>query len=94
MSVLPSELWHQALDAIVLHIQQAEELLNIVHLHPLPLRLWQLLVWLGQKFGREDDAGRLIDLQLTHQQLAEAINTSRVTVTRLLKQFESQGERI
>ena len=36
VSVLPSELWHQALDAIVLHIQQAEELLNIVHLHPLP----------------------------------------------------------
>ena len=38
VSILPSELWHQALDvdAIVLHIQQAEELLHIVHIQPLP----------------------------------------------------------
>ena len=91
VSILPSELWHQALDAIVLHIQQAEELLHIVHIQPLPLRLWQFLVWLGQKFGHDVDTGRLIDLQLTHQQLAEAINTTRVTVTRLLQQLESKG---
>ena len=91
VSILLSELWHQALDAIVLHIQQAEELLHIVHLQPLSLRLWQFLVWLSQKFGREDDTGQLINLELTHQQLAEAINTTRVTVTRLLQQFESEG---
>ncbi len=91
VSILPSELWHQALDAIVLHIQQAEELLNIVHLQPLPLRLWQFLIWLGQKFGHDVDLGRSINLRLTQQEIASAINATRVSVTRTLQQFESEG---
>ena len=91
VSILPSELWHQALDAIILHIQQAEELLHIVHLQPLPLRLWQFLVWLGQKFGHDVDLGRSINLKLTHQEIASAINTTRVSVTRTLQQIESEG---
>ena len=91
VSILPSRLWCQVLDAIVLHIQQAEEVLSIVHLNPVSLRLWQFLVWLAEKFGRDVEQGRLIDLGLTQQELAEAINTTRVTVTRLLRQFESEG---
>ncbi len=92
MSILPKPLWYQASDAIVLHIQQAEELLNIVHLNPVSLRLWQFLVWLGDRFGRDVDQGRLIDLGLTQQELAEAIGATRVTVTRLLGQYESEGK--
>lgn len=86
VSILPSAVWCQVLDAIVLHIQQAEELLCIVNRNPVKQRLWQFLVWLGQKFGRDVEQGRLIDLGLTQQELAEAINTTRVTVTRLLRQ--------
>ncbi|MBV9386251.1 MAG: Crp/Fnr family transcriptional regulator, partial [Chroococcidiopsidaceae cyanobacterium CP_BM_ER_R8_30] len=52
-SILPVELWSQAVDAMVSHIQQAEEILNIVHRKPVALRLWQFLLWLGQKFGRD-----------------------------------------
>ena len=91
VSILPEELWYQALDAIVLPIQQVEELLSIVHQKPVSLRLWQFLIWLGQKFGRDVEQGRLIDLELTHQEIAEAINTTRVTVTRMLQQFELEG---
>ncbi len=91
MSVLPSGLWYQSLDAILLHIQQTEELLSIVHRNPMSLRLWQFLVWLSQKFGRDVDQGRLIDLRVTQQEIAEVINTTRVSVTRLLQQFESEG---
>jgi CRP-like cAMP-binding protein len=89
--ILPSVLWCQALDAIVLHIQQAEELLSIVHRNPVRQRLWQFLVWLGEKFGRDVDAVRLIDLEVTHQEMADVVNTTRVTVTRLLQQFEESG---
>jgi len=35
-------------------------------------------------------AGELIDLRLTHQGIAEAIGSTRVTVTRLLKELESE----
>lgn len=91
MSILPEALWCQALDAIVLHIQQAEELLDIVHRNPTSLRLRQFLLWLAQKFGRDVDQGRLIVLGLTHQEMAAAIGATRVTVTRLLQQYEAEG---
>ena len=91
VSILPEALWYQALDAIVLHIQQIEELLSIVHRKQVSLRLWEFLVWLAQKFGRDIEQGRLIDLPVTHQEIAEAINTTRVSVTRMLQQFELDG---
>ena len=90
-SILLSGMWEQALDAMLSHIQQAEEILSIVHRKPVSLRLWQFLVWLGQKFGRDVDQGRLIDLGITHQEIAEVINTTRVSVTRMLQQFEEEG---
>jgi len=91
ISLLPKTLWHQAVDAIVWHIQQTEKLLSIVHLNPTSLRLWQFLVWLSDRFGRDVDQGRLITLPLTHQEIAEAIATIRVTVSRLLQQFKLEG---
>jgi CRP-like cAMP-binding protein len=84
-------MWHQAVDAFLSHIQQAEELLSIVHRKPISMRLWQFLVWLSDKFGREVEQGRLIDLGVTHQEMAEVLNTTRVTVTRLLQEFEEEG---
>jgi CRP-like cAMP-binding protein len=53
-------------------------------------KLWSLLLWLCEKFGYTIQEGYLIDFRLTHQDLAELADTSRVTVTRLLKQFEAQ----
>jgi CRP-like cAMP-binding protein len=91
VSILLETLWCQALDAIVSHIQQAEELLSIVHRKPASVRLWQFLIWLGEKFGRDVEQGRLIELELTQQEMADAVNITRVTVTRLLQQFESEG---
>lgn len=91
MSILPSDLWYQALDSMLFHIQQAEELLSIIHRKPVSLRLWQFLIWLAQKFGRDVAQGRLIDLGVTHQEMAEVINTTRVSVTRMLRQFEEDG---
>jgi len=91
VSLVPAHLWHQVLDAIVLHTQQTEELLYILHQQRIPLRLQQLLGWLAQKFGREVDQGQLIDLRLTHEELAEVLSTTRITVTRLLNQFEREG---
>jgi CRP-like cAMP-binding protein len=54
-------------------------------------KLWTLLLWLFEKFGYPVQEGYLVDLRLTHQDLAELADTSRVTVTRLLKQFEENG---
>jgi CRP-like cAMP-binding protein len=50
-----------------------------------------LLGWLAKKFGRQVEGGQAIDLRLTHQEIAEILGITRVTVTRLLKEFEDQG---
>jgi CRP-like cAMP-binding protein len=92
VSVLPPHLWYQDIDALLSHIQQAEELLSIVHRKPIALRLWYFLLWLSEKFGCEVEHGKLVDLNITHQEIAEVLNTTRVTVTRLLQQFEEEGK--
>ncbi len=92
VSLLPPMLVYRSLDTLVGQFQQTEELLSILHSHPVKERLWQFLVWLSQKFGRDVDQGRLIDLPMTHQELAEALATTRVSVTRLLQVFEYQGK--
>lgn len=91
ISIVPPHLWHQDINALLSHIQQAENLLSIVHRKPISLRLWQFLVWLSEKFGRDVEKGKLIDLNVTHQDIAEVLNTTRVTVTRLLQQLEEEG---
>lgn len=91
VGLVPAHLWYLVLDAIILHTQQTEELLHILHHERIPIRLLQLLGWLVQKFGTEVDQGQLIDLRLTHEEIAEVLSTTRVTVTKLLKQFEQEG---
>ena len=91
VSLLPPTLLYQELNALIGQFQQNEKLLSILHLHPVKERLWHFLVWLSQKFGRDFDQGQLIDLHLTHQEMADALATTRVSVTRLLQVFEAQG---
>ncbi|MBD2500512.1 Crp/Fnr family transcriptional regulator [Anabaena azotica] len=88
---IPQHHWHKYTNDLLAHIQYSEELLSIVHRKPVALRLWQFLVWLSEKFGRDLTQGRLIELYITHQEIAEVLNTTRVTVTRLLQQFEVEG---
>lgn len=49
-------------------------------------------MWLAQKLGRKVDRGWQIDFKLTHQELAEAVGGSRVSVTRLLSELEKAGD--
>ena len=91
VSLLPQEQWSQSVDDLLKHIHQVQELLSIIHQKPIQRRLWQFLSFLAQKFGVEIEQGVLIDLNLSHQAIAETINVTRVTVTRLLQTFEHEG---
>lgn len=76
---------------LLAHIQQAEAFTLIRSHRRVEDMLLKLLVWLSKRFGREVEQGHLIELRLTHQDLAELLGTTRVTITRVLKQFEQQG---
>lgn len=53
-------------------------------------RLIHELAVLARDFGREQDAGVLIDLPLTHADLAEFAIASRANVARVMKRFERE----
>lgn len=78
-------------DFIHRHLRQTEELLYIMRAEKMRDRLCQMLTWLGQKFGKEIEIGQLIDIHITHQDLAEIIGATRVTVTKLVNLLEKEG---
>ena len=76
------------------HIQQMGMLLQLTRIRPAEARLFNLLIWLGERFGTTTDQGRSVPLEamnLTHRQLAEMSSVSRVTVTKSLGQFRQRG---
>ncbi|HEY9903964.1 MAG TPA: Crp/Fnr family transcriptional regulator [Candidatus Sericytochromatia bacterium] len=90
-TVLPLDRWHLVNEALILHIQQFQDFLEILHCRSVDASLLRLLSWMANKFGHTVERGQLIDLHLTHQEISEIIGTTRVTVTRLLNTFEKQG---
>ena len=72
------------------HIQQAEELLYIIRSDRVYDKLKRLLTWLANKFGQTIEEGKLIDFTITHQELAEALGTTRVSITKLINQLEHE----
>jgi CRP-like cAMP-binding protein len=71
--------------------QQTETLLAIAGLRRVEDRLHRLLLLLQQEVGQPVPEGIRLGIRLTHQTLANAIGTTRVTVTRLLSQMQHQG---
>jgi CRP-like cAMP-binding protein len=88
---IPIDQWYLVNEVLIQHIQQYHEFLEILHHRSIDVSLLRLLNWLARKFGQQVEQGQLIDLHLTHQEISEIIGTTRVTVTRLLNDFEKQG---
>jgi len=76
---------------LTLRLQQTEAWLALAGKRLVTDRLQQFLVMLAQDFGQVEPQGVRIPLRLTHYQLATAIGTTRVTITRLLKDLRDQG---
>jgi len=75
-------------------VQQASKLLQLTRVRPAELRLFSLLIWLGQHFGRVNRRGISLsfdDMNLTHRHLAELAGLTRVTVTKVLSRFRQDG---
>ncbi|PSB03307.1 Crp/Fnr family transcriptional regulator [Merismopedia glauca] len=90
-SLLPLENEQIRSEWLLNHLQQIEALIVIRSYRRVDMMLVKLLVWLGKRFGRAVETGNLIDLRLTHHDLAEMLGTTRVTVTRILGKLEEQG---
>lgn len=73
-----------------LRLRQALELVRDLSFKQVPHRLAGLLSRLADDYGTETEAGILIELPLSRQELADIVGTTRETVTRELKKMEKQ----
>jgi CRP-like cAMP-binding protein len=72
-------------------LQQAEMMLALLGQRRVEDRLHQFLLLLKQEVGQPVAEGTRFNVRLTHQHLANALGTTRVTVTRLLGQLRKEG---
>ncbi len=69
---------------------KSQHLLTIIAIKKVEDRLKNLLLLMKQEIGQPVSDGVRLQVRFTHQHLAEAINTTRVTVTRTLGDFQRQ----
>lgn len=86
-----AQLTQIVLQQVIKRMRQTEALLAIAGLKRVEERLQQLLGLLKQEMGQSIHEGTRLTVRLTHQNIANAIGTTRVTVTRLLGDFQKQG---
>jgi CRP-like cAMP-binding protein/PAS domain-containing protein len=75
-------------------LRQTESLLVISQLRQIQERLQQLLEWLKENFGQKVSQGTRLSIRLTHEEIASACGTTRVTITRALCKLKQQGKLI
>ena len=66
-------------------------MLSFVQMRPVETRLRHLLKFLGDETGERTPQGMRVGVRLTHEQLGAMISSSRVTVTRIIKDFRAEG---
>ncbi len=72
-------------------LQQMEILLTLRNKSQVDERLLGLLAFLAHEFGKETSEGIDIDIRLTHQQMANMVGSTRVTVTRCMGALRKTG---
>jgi CRP-like cAMP-binding protein len=85
------ELSQRLLNQVNRRLQQAETLIALISQKRVEERLRQILMLLKREIGQPVEGGTRIAVRLTHQHLANAINSTRVTVTRALGQLQEEG---
>lgn len=76
--------------SLIKHNQNNEIFIDILHQTSVKSRILDLLKWLCHRFGEPCGKAKLLPFQLTHQDIADTICSSRVTVTRLLGELEHE----
>ena len=79
------------LEAISQRHRQSQALLALLGLRRVEERVRGFLELLASDYGQPCEQGLRLDLRLTHQDLAGALATTRVTVTRVLGQLRQEG---
>jgi CRP-like cAMP-binding protein len=81
---------HTLLPKINQRLRQTESFLLIAGRRRVEERFHQLLLLLKQEIGQNVPQGTRLNIRLTHEELASACCTTRVTITRLMGKLQKQ----
>jgi CRP-like cAMP-binding protein len=79
------------LQGMAARYRQSEAMLALLGLRRIEERVRGFLELLAHDYGQPCDQGLRLNLKLTHQELASALSTTRVTVTRVLGSLRDEG---
>jgi CRP-like cAMP-binding protein len=77
--------------ALATRMRQCEALMSLLGMRRVEDRLRGFLELLAEEYGQPCEQGLQLNLRLTHQDLANALSTTRVTVTRMLGLLRDEG---
>ena len=72
-------------------LRQSDEVIESLLHREVSTRLATLLLNLGERFGEDNGVGKLIDVRLTHQDLANMIASTREAVSKVMSEFQRDG---
>ena len=77
--------------AMTSRMRQSEALIALLGLRRIEDRVRGFLELLAEEYGQPCEQGLRLNLRLTHQDIASALSTTRVTVTRVLGMLRDEG---
>ena len=77
--------------AMASRMRQSEALISLLGLRRVEERVRGFLELLAEEDGQPCDQGLRLNLRFTHQEIASALSTTRVTVTRVLGMLRDEG---
>jgi CRP/FNR family transcriptional regulator len=75
-----------------MRLRDAWLMIKVLSFEDAEQRIRVVLKNIGDQFGVKDPRGIIINLKLTHKDIAEHANTARETVTRSISRFVQSGE--
>lgn len=88
---IPMSQAHVFSDMLLNRVEQIQQLSYIIREPQIRNRMWLLLKWLANKFGREVSWGKLIELKLTTQELADSVGIDRIVASQTIDLLEQEG---
>ena len=72
-------------------LRQSEEVIDSLLEREVSARLATLLANLGNRFGKTNGSGAVLNMRLTHQDLANMIVSTREAVSKVMSEFQREG---
>ena len=85
------ELFVKLFSSLYERLKQSEEAIDRLLDREVSARLGKLLQNLGDRFGETDGSATVLDIRLTHQDLANMIASTREAVSKVMSEFQRDG---